>query len=102
MAGGDVDGDQRRRRAGPEWQLLQEADERERHAGRRMRVRRIEIPPAGRDPRRELEPRALALIGEGAKGDEIEIVLRRDRLQARVHHRLEPGFWQRVGVDRRA
>ena len=81
---------------------FKQADERERHAGRRMRVRRIEILPAGRDPRREPEPRALALIGEGAKGDEIEIVLRRDRLQARVQHRLEPGFWQRVGVDRRA
>ena len=102
MAGGDIGGDQRRRRAGPERQLLKQADKRERHAGRRMRVRRIEILPAGRDPRREPEPRALALIGESAKGDEIEIVLRRDRLQARVEHRLEPRFWQRVGVDRRA
>ena len=81
---------------------FKQADQRERHAGGRVRVRRIEILPAGRDPRREPEPRALALIGEGAKGDEVEIVLRRDRLQARVQHRLEPGFWQRIGVDRRA
>ena len=46
--------------------------------------------------------RALALVGEGAKSGEVEIVLRRDFLQARVQHRLEPRLGQRVGVDRRA
>ena len=81
---------------------LEQAGQRQRHAGGRMRVRRIEILSAGRDSRREPQPRALALVGEGAKSDEVEIVLRRDLLQARVQHRLEPGARQRVGVDRRA
>ena len=48
------------------------------------------------------QARALALIGEGAKSHEVEIILRRDLLQARVEHRLEPGSGQGIGVDRRA
>jgi hypothetical protein len=31
----------------------------------------------------------------------VEIILRRDLLQARVQHRLEPWLGQGIGVDRR-
>ena len=53
---------------------------------------------------RDAKPQArpLALVGEGAKSREVEIVLRRDLLQARVQHRLEPCSGQGIGVDRRA
>ena len=67
-----------------------------------MRVGRIEILSPCRDARREPQPRAFALVGEGAKSHVVEIVLRRDLLQARVQHRLEPGLGQGIGVDRRA
>ena len=67
-----------------------------------MRVRRVKIPSLRGDARRQAQARALALIGEGAKSREVEIILRRDLLQARVQHRLEPGSGQRIGVDRRA
>ena len=50
----------------------------------------------------EPEPRALALVGEGAERSEVEIVLRRNLLQARIQHRLEPGARQRMSLDRRA
>ena len=102
VAGGDVGGDERRRRSGLERQFLEQARQRQRHAGRRMRVRRIEILSPGGDARRKPQPRALALVGEGAKSCEVEIVLRRDLLQARVQHRLEPCLGQGIGVDRRA
>ena len=102
VAGGDVGGNERRRRSGLERQLLEHARERQRHAGWRMRVGLVEIRCAGRDSRREPEPRALALVGEGAERSEVEIVLRRNLLQARIQHRLEPGARQRVGLDRRA
>ena len=65
-----------------------------------MRVCRIEILPPGGDARREPQPRALALVGESAKSHVVEIVLRRDLLQARAQHRLEPWLRQGIGVDR--
>ena len=67
-----------------------------------MRVSFIQIVPAGRDSRRQTQPRALALVGESAKSGEVEIVLRRDLLKACVEHRLEPGAGESVGVDRGA
>ena len=99
MTGGDVGGNERRRGTGLERQLADEARQRQRHPGRRMRVRLIQFDAAGRDQRSQPEPRALALAGEGAEGGEVEIVLRRDLLQARIQHRLEPGAGQRIELD---
>ena len=65
-----------------------------------MRVRLVQLDAAGRDQRRERQPRALALVSESAERGEVEIVLRRDLLQARVQHRREPGAGKRVSLDR--
>ncbi len=100
MAGGDVGGNERRRGTGLERQRVDDARQRQRHPGRRMRVHLIQFDAPGRDQRSQPEPRALALAGEGAKRGEVEIVLRRDLLQARIQHRLEPGGGQRIDVDR--
>src|ERR1700722_8872280 len=67
-----------------------------------MRARGIEILAPGCGARSQPYSPALALVCEGAKSHEVEIVLRRDFLQARVQHRLEPCQWQRIVVDRRA
>ena len=79
---------------------MEEAGQRQRHPGRRVRVRLIQFDAAGRDQRREPQPRALAFIGESPKCREVEIVLRRDLLEAGVQHRLEPDAGKRIGVDR--
>ena len=100
MASGDIGGNQRRRSSGLERQLIKHTRQRQRNSRRRMRVRFVQIVSAGRDSRRQTQPRALALAGESAKSGEVEIVLRRDLLKASVEHRLEPGARQSVGVDR--
>ena len=102
MARRDVDRKQRRRRARPERQSQEHPRQRQRQPGRRMRFARVEVAAPCRDLRGETQPRPFALAGIGLEGDEVEIVLRRDLLEPRVEHRLEPIARQRESVDRGA